>query len=63
MIRVDVSVDGEPGSVLVLKSSGHALLDDAAASAVRQWRFVPATRDNVPMAASADVPIEFKLPH
>jgi protein TonB len=45
----------------VLKSSGHAVLDQAAEAAVRGWRFQPATRGGVPVAAPADVPFRFRL--
>ncbi len=63
VLRVAVSMNGQPSSVVVLRSSGHDSLDDAATEAVRQWRFVPATRGDVPVAAMADVPVEFRLPH
>ncbi len=61
MLRVDVSGDGQPRSVAVLRSSGHESLDAAAMTAVRQWRFVPATSNNVPIASIADVPVAFRL--
>ncbi len=61
MLRVSVSVDGTPLEVDVAASSGHPNLDAAALSAVRQWRFIPATRIGSPVPATADVPIRFRL--
>lgn len=61
MLRVDVSASGEPTDVSVAAGSGHDVLDRAAVSAVRAWRFQPATRGGVPVAAVADVPIHFRL--
>ena len=62
ILRVAVTVDGQPASVAISRSSGYPALDDAAAAAVRQWRFVPASSNGAPVAASADVPIEFRIP-
>ncbi|ASJ23956.1 TonB_C domain containing protein [Laribacter hongkongensis] len=42
-------------------SSGFARLDQAAVTAVRQWRFAPARHGDVPVAAWARVPIRFRL--
>jgi protein TonB len=61
MLRVQVSPEGMPVAVLVLAGSGNASLDEAAAVAVRLWRFTPATSNGVPVAATADVPIEFRI--
>jgi protein TonB len=43
------------------ESSGHPRLDDAAAAAVRRWRFVPARRGEQPVGAWVLVPISFNL--
>jgi len=61
LVRVDVSADGAPTTVSVAQSSGASSLDDAAVAAVRQWRFVPASQGDQPMAGSAEVPVEFRL--
>ncbi len=61
MLRVSVSADGTPLEVDVLSTSGHSILDSAALSAVRQWRFSPAMRTGKPVAAIAEVPIRFRL--
>jgi protein TonB len=61
VLRVDVTADGAPQTLAVRTSSGHAVLDEAALAAVRLWRFHPATRGGVPIAAPAEVPIRFSL--
>jgi len=61
VLRVLVDVDGAVRSVEVAQSSTHAVLDDAAAAALRRWRFDPARRAGVPVAAEVEVPIAFRL--
>ncbi len=61
IIRVSVSADGNAKSVTVRESSGYPLLDDAAAKAIRRWRFVPASFAGVSMAGTVDVPVTFRL--
>jgi protein TonB len=61
VLRVDVSTDGLPIAVSVARSSGHPALDEAAVAAVRQWRFVAATRGGTAVPAAADVPVQFTL--
>jgi len=47
--------------VTVEESSGVASLDDAAAAAVRRWRFRPARRNGTPVRATVQVPVRFAL--
>ena len=61
VLRVNVSSAGEPVSVTVQQSSGFSRLDNAAAAAVRQWRFEPAARDGKTVEGTAEVPILFRL--
>ena len=61
VLRVSVSADGMPLDVEVMGSSGHPSLDAAALSAVRQWRFIPATQAGKSLPAVAEVPIRFHL--
>jgi protein TonB len=61
VLQVDVSADGAPVDVTVAEGSGIPSLDAAALNAVRQWRFVPATRAGKPVAAVARVPVRFRL--
>lgn len=60
-LRVLVRADGTAGDVQVAVSSGHPMLDEAAKSAVRTWRFNPATRNGKPIDKAFQVPITFKL--
>ncbi len=61
LLRVFVTADGRAGSVEIATSSGFERLDVAALEAVRRWRFVPAKRGDVPVAAQVIVPIAFAL--
>lgn len=61
LVRVAVQPDGRPESVQVRKSSGHAILDDAAIEAVKKWRFIPAKDGNIPIRSVVEIPIHFDL--
>jgi protein TonB len=61
LLRVRVLPDGKAGEVLVERSSGHAILDQAALRAVKAWLFVPATRNGIAVASWASVPVRFSL--
>jgi protein TonB len=64
ILRLDVGHDGTVARVVVLKSSGHAVLDRAAATAARAWRFMTTMRGRGASDAgvvSVRVPIVFKL--
>lgn len=61
LLRVHVLASGRIGEVLVEKSAGHPELDDAAADAVRRWRFEPARRGPDAVAMWVLLPVEFKL--
>ncbi|CAG7856407.1 hypothetical protein MCAMS1_00874 [biofilm metagenome] len=61
MLRVYVTPDGRCGNLNIYRSSGHDVLDEAAASAVRNWRFIPGKRGDTPIASWATVPIQFQL--
>jgi TonB family protein len=53
LIGYDVGADGAVGHVTLLKSSGSALLDQAAVQCVTQrWRNTPAMQNGVPVASS-----------
>ena len=60
MVRVDVTGRGDVESLELEQSSGNRELDRAALTAVRRWRFRPATRDGREVAASVRVPIHFQ---
>jgi protein TonB len=61
MLRVLVTAGGEPGEVLVHRSSGFDPLDRAALDAVRRWKFVPARLGEEAVTAWVQVPISFTL--
>lgn len=61
VLSVDVDAGGRPTGVQVKNSSGFTLLDEAALEAVRDWRFVPASRGGRPIAAPVEVPVRFSL--
>lgn len=62
LLKVLVLHDGTVGDISVHHSSGYEVLDRAALDAVKEWLFVPASRDGVPVARWAIVPVKFRLP-
>jgi protein TonB len=61
VLQVLVLPDGTAGSVTLHKTSGHAVLDEAALSAVRNWHFVPAMDGNFPIQSTVRLPVRFDL--
>ena len=62
VLRVLVRDDGSVAKVVVAKSSGFVMLDEAAAKTVRAgWRFIPARLNGKPVESWVDVPIRFVL--
>jgi len=61
LVRAEVSVEGNCLQARVEKSSGYAVLDQAALEAVKQWRFLPARRGDQTVAAWVEVPVTFRL--
>jgi len=61
LLSVFVAVDGRVGDVVVKQSAGHPDLDQAAADAVRRWRFEPARRGSEAVAMWVLLPVEFRL--
>jgi protein TonB len=61
IVEAEVGADGRPRRVKIKRSSGWSSLDDAAARAVQQWRFSAAQRDGRAVAATAEIPIRFRL--
>jgi len=60
ILRVEVAADGRVLQASVHRSSGVASLDAAALTAVRGWRFTPASRADAPSREVA-VPVNFVL--
>lgn len=61
VLRVEVLANGRSGAVILQRSSGHGILDEAALDAVAQWTFLPATEGGVPVPAFVEVPVIFRL--
>lgn len=61
LIRVVVTAEGWATNANIEKSSGHPLLDDAALTAVKSWRFVPARQGGQAIESPYVVPVVFKL--
>jgi TonB family protein len=62
-VRVEAQIDaaGAVVSVRVLGTNRPGVgFEEAAATAVQRWRFVPATRGGVPVPGSAVFDVEFK---
>ena len=61
LVFVLIDTAGRPAQVSVSKSSGHALLDEAALSAVRGWRFRPQTENGSAIAVQVTIPVDFRI--
>ncbi len=61
LIRVLVTAEGLAASVTLEKTSNHPALDEAALTAVKSWRFVPARQGGQAVEAPYVVPIVFKV--
>jgi protein TonB len=62
MLKVLVDPTGKPLQVVIARSSGSRLLDDAARKHVlAAWRFHPAMRDGHAIEVWALVPVRFNL--
>jgi len=61
IIRALVGADGESREIRVVRSSGVALLDDAALRAVRRWAFEAAHINGRAIEAWVEVPVRFQL--
>jgi protein TonB len=61
LIRVIVTAEGLAANAHIEKSSGHPSLDEAALTAVKSWRFVPARQGGQAIESPYVVPVVFKL--
>jgi periplasmic protein TonB len=61
LLRIHIETDGRVSDVSVARSAGHQALDEAAADAVRRWRFEPALNAAGPVSMWAVVPVEFRI--
>ena len=61
VIRAQVTAEGVVAGASVLHSSGFPLLDQAALTTVRGWRFDPARIAGITAASNVEVPVRFRL--
>jgi TonB family protein len=60
-VTVDAQIDASGRVTATCVISGPALLQEAAMSAVRQWKYQPATLNGIPTATHLTVTVQFKL--
>ncbi len=61
LLRVLVDEEGKSKIVEINDSSGSRVLDQAAAEAIKRWRFLPARYGGAAMASWVKIPVEFRL--
>lgn len=61
LLELDVDVQGQVVAVRVIESSGYAVLDAAAANAVKNWKGRPAMRRGEPLPTTERLPVRFRL--
>ena len=63
VLNVSLAANGYPVQVVVSKSSGTVALDYSAITAVKGWKFRPATVRGAPVPSKLQVPITFSPPN
>jgi protein TonB len=61
LLDVEVLSSGVCGTIRILRSSGHDILDEAARRGIATWRFQPARRAGVPITVWVEIPVTFRL--
>ena len=61
LLRVLILESGKVGKIALEKSSGHEILDKSALDAVKNWIFIPSSRNGVTISSWVTVPIKFEL--
>ncbi len=61
LISVEVSAEGRPAAVTLLRGSGYPGLDESALKTLWRWRFEPARAAGIAVATRINVPIRFRL--
>jgi periplasmic protein TonB len=61
LLSLEILPNGRVGAIRLLQSSGYAKLDQSALREARKWRFVPGSRDGVPVVRWKQVPVKFEL--
>jgi len=59
LVALIVLPNGKPDQVQLIEAT-HPLFADAAVEAVRHWRFKPALKNGVAVAAQMQLPLEFR---
>jgi protein TonB len=49
------------GKLVIDRSSGHEILDQAAVDSVREWMFLPARKGGKPVESWVLLPVKFML--
>lgn len=63
VLKIQILANGRPGEISVARSTGYAVLDEAAVAAVESWRFVPAKdlSSGRAVACTTTLPVSFRL--
>lgn len=62
LLKLSIDETGAVVNASVMRSSGYTDLDDTAVAWVKaHWRYMPATRDGNPVAATSDAIVTFRL--
>lgn len=61
LLSVEVLADGVCGQINIQKSSGYAMLDNAALQTVKSWRFLPARQAGHAVDKWFMIPVQFSL--
>lgn len=61
MLKVLIDENGRVDDLMLLKSSGHTVLDRAALSAVKKWLFEPGTEGGIKKKMWVKIPVRFDL--
>ena len=61
LVLAQVDVDGHVSDARIVQGSGSRILDRAAPTEVRRWKFEPALHDGQPIVANVEVPVSYRL--
>ena len=61
LLRAQISAQGIVESLTLLQSSGYDVLDQAASTAVRRWRFHPQQINGQATPSIVEIPVKFSL--
>ena len=61
VLSVEIRADGTHGAIRVVRSSGHARLDQAAVQALQRATFIPATKGGKRVTSTKQVAFTFRL--